>query len=115
VWWLTGDTKDWIDIRVVSTAFMGNPASELFKINSSVAVTIELVEQSCQLVIVKHATNSFKGLFELMGTNSSVTFQVEVFEKSFGSLSFVISTMSTLTDFFKNDRLDLSESWSGDD
>jgi hypothetical protein len=25
-------------------------------------------------VIVKHATNSFKGLFELMGTNSSVTF-----------------------------------------
>lgn len=23
--------------------------------------------------------------------------------------------MSTLTDFFKNDRLDLSESWSGDD
>jgi hypothetical protein len=25
-------------------------------------------------VIVKHATNSFKGLFELMRTNSSVTF-----------------------------------------
>jgi len=112
MWGLTGHSKNWIDIWIVTTTLEGNPASKLLEVYLSVAVSIELVEKSSQLVIVKHTTDCFKSLFELVRTNSSVTFQVKVFEKSFGSLSLIICAVSSLTDFFKNNCLDLSKSRS---
>lgn len=108
MWCLTGYAKDWVDVRVVSAAFMSDPASKLLKINLAVSVSVEFIEKGCQFMIIKHTTNSLKGLFELVRSNSSVTFQVEVFKNSFGSLSFVICAVSSLTNLFKNDSLNLS-------
>lgn len=111
--WLTGYTKDWVDVRVVSATFVSDPTSKLLKINLAVSISVEFIEKGCQFVIIKHTADRLKGLFELMRTDSSVTFQVKVLEKSFSSLSFVICAVGSLTDLFKNDRLDLSKSWSG--
>jgi len=114
VWCLTGYTKDWVDVWIVSAALVSDPASKLLDIYLSVSISVEFIEKSCQFVIIKHTTNGLKGLFELVRTNSSVTFQVEVFEKSFGCFSFVICAVSSLTNLFKNDGLNLSKSRSRD-
>ncbi len=112
VWCFTGYTKDWIDVGVVAATFVSDPTSKLFKINLAISVSVEFIEKGCQFVIVEHTADRLKGLVELMRPNSAVTFQVEVLEKSFGSLSFVVCAMGSLTDLFKNDSLDLSKSWS---
>jgi len=109
--WLTGYTKDWVDVRVVSATFVSDPTRKLLKINLAVSVSVEFIEEGCQFMITKHTADRLKGLFELMRTDSSVTFQVKVFEKSFSSLSFVICAVGSLTDLFKDDRFDLGKSW----
>ena len=113
MWGFTSNTEDWINIWIVTTAFMSNPSSKLFKVNLSIAITVKFVEQGSQLVIVEDTSNSFKCLLELLRSNGTEAFQVKVLEKSFSSLSFVICAVGSLTDLFKNDRLDLSKSWSG--
>ena len=113
--WLTGYTKDWVDVRVVSASFVSDPTSELLKINLAVSISVEFIEKGCQFVIIKHTADRLKGLFELMRTDSSVTFQVKVLEDALGSLPFIVGTVCALADLFKNDRFNLSDSGSRDD
>jgi len=45
--WLTGYTKDWVDVRVVSATFVSDPTSELLKINLAVSISVEFIEKGC--------------------------------------------------------------------
>ena len=45
--WLTGYTKDWVDVRVVSATFVSDPTSKLLKINLSVSISVEFIEKGC--------------------------------------------------------------------
>ena len=74
MWWFTSNAKYWVNVWVITTALVSYPAGKLLEINLTVAVSVKLVKQSCQLVVRKNASNSFKGLFELFRTNCSETF-----------------------------------------
>jgi hypothetical protein len=107
VWGLPSNTKYWVDIGVVSAAFVGNPTSKLLEVNLSVAISVKLVEQGSQLVVVEDTADSFKSLFELLWANGSVAFQVKMFEDALRRLALIVSSVSALTDLFKNNCLDL--------
>lgn len=70
----SSDSKDWVNIGIITRSFMGDPASKLLEINLSVAVSIKLVEESLQLVVVENTTDSLKSLFKLAKADSAVTF-----------------------------------------
>lgn len=101
------DTKDWVNIWVVPAAFVRNPASEFLKVDLSVAVSVEFVEQSCQFVIAENTANRFECLFKLFRSNGSVAFQIKVLENALSSLALVVGTVSALTDLFKDNSFDL--------
>ena len=111
----TGNAENWVHVGVVATAFVCNPACEFLEIDLSVAILIELVKQSSELIVSEDAPDCLKGLFELFGANSAVPFQVKVLEDALGSLSFIVGTVCALADLFENDRFNLSDSGSGDD
>lgn len=66
-------------------------------------------------MIIEDTSNSLECLLELLWSNSTVTFQIEVLKNTFSGLSFIIGSMGLLTDFLENDRFDLCKSWRWDD
>jgi hypothetical protein len=68
-------------------------------------------------MIVEDASNSLEGLFKLLWSNSTVTFQIEVLKNALSGLSFVIGAVCLLTDFLENDCLQLCKSrcWNDGD
>ena len=107
MWCLTSHTEDRINIGIVSTALVSDPAGELLKIDLTVAVSVEFVEQGSQLVIGEDTSDSFESLLELLGTNGSEAFQIKVFKNALGSFAFVVCSVSSLSDLFKYDGFDL--------
>ena len=107
MWCLTSHTEDRINIGIVSTALVSDPAGELLKIDLTVAVSVEFVEQGSQLVIGEDTSDSFESLLELLGTNGSEAFQIKVFENALSSFAFVVCSVSSLSDLFKYDGFDL--------
>lgn len=108
MWGFTSNTEDWVNIWIVTTAFMSNPSSKLFKVNLSIAITVKFVEQGSQLVIVEDTSNSFKCLLELLRSNGTEAFQVKVLENTFCSFSLIIGPVSALANLFKHNCFNLS-------
>ena len=107
VWCLTSHTEDRVNVGIVSTAFVSDPAGKLLKINLPVAVSVEFVEQGSQLVIGEDTPDSFESLFELLGANGSEAFQIKVLENALCSFAFIVCSVSSLTDLFKYNGFDL--------
>jgi len=54
-------------------------------------------------MIIEDTSNSLECLLELLWSNSTVTFQIEVLKNTFSGLSFIVGSMGLLTDFLEND------------
>jgi len=59
VWLFAVQSKDWADVGVIAATSKSDPASELFKIDLSVAVCVKPIEQCNHLLFRENATNCF--------------------------------------------------------
>lgn len=110
---LTLNTENGIDVRVVSATLNGKPVGEFLVVELTVAVFVIFAEDGIDLVVLEKAANGLEGLSELIRFNSTVTIEVEMFENATNSLTFIVSAVSSLSNFLKDDVLKLSKSAGG--
>jgi hypothetical protein len=73
-------------------------------------VSIVLAEKSLKFRVLKYTAESLKRLLEFSRLNGSESVKIEMSEDLSDSLSFIISSVSFLSDLFENDRLKLLKS-----
>jgi hypothetical protein len=112
--WLTSHAERWVDVGVVSGAHHGEKGRELLVVKFAIARLVILAEERLQLEVLKGTADSLESLLELRELDSAVAFQVEVFEELASSLSFVVSSVSALTDFLEDDVFELLLAIAGD-
>lgn len=107
--WFSLNSKDWVHIWVISTSVKGEGGGHLFVVDLSVSVGVEFVEKSTDLVVSEGASQGFQCLSELLWSNSSVSLNIEVLHNFLKSFSFVVSSMSSLSNLLENLELELSQ------
>ena len=107
---LSSKSKHWVHIGVVSTAFPCEERSKLLIVKFVISIAVVLLENCLDLVFFESASQGFKSLLELVRFDGSESIQVKVLEDLPNCLSFIISSMSSLSHFFKYDILKLSDS-----
>jgi hypothetical protein len=68
-----------------------------------------VVEKGDHFVLGENATDSLKSATELLNFNSAETIEVEVLEDPLGSSALIVSAVSALTNFLKENVFELSD------
>jgi hypothetical protein len=68
-----------------------------------------VVEKSDHFVLGENAADSLKSATELLNFNCTKTIEVEVLEDALGSSTLIVSAVSSLTNFLKENVFELSD------
>ena len=96
-------SERWINIRVVASAHESEETSKLLIVKLSVTRLVVLSEERFKFLVLQSTAHSLKSFLELRELNSSVAFEVKMLEVATSSLSFVVCTVSSLSNLLKYD------------
>jgi hypothetical protein len=109
---LADDAEDGVHVGVVAGAAQSVHSSELLEVKVARAVGVVFVEDSRELVGLESAADSLERFLELGGADNATAVQVKVLEEALDSLTFIVGTVSALTDLFEDHALKLAEAGS---
>lgn len=111
---LTDQSENGVYVRVVASAAKSVHSCEFFEVEVARVVCVVFIENSGELVGLECAANCFESILEFCWADNATAVQVKVLEETLNSLSFVVSTVSTLTDLLENHTLKFAQtsSWN---
>jgi hypothetical protein len=102
-----------LNIRIIASTSAGHPPSKLLKVKLARFVGVVFLEKSINLNGSEVATERFDSFCELLASNCTVAFYVEVFENLFDGLALVLCSVSLLANLFADNVFKLVDTCSG--
>lgn len=101
-------TEDRINVGVVTGAAERILPTKVVNFNKTSCVRV-FSKDSAQLMVVKGAAKCFQNLRKFLLVNSTTVVEIEVLKVSLTGLTFIISTVSALTHFLKNNSFQIGK------